>query len=127
MNARFIFFIVAGLIILSGGLFMAYQISQSGINKIKKHEALRLEPYKDSAGLWTIGYGHLLKQGEWWDAITESFAEDLLRNDLAIAEKAVNDFVLVPINQNKYDALINNVLASSPVIAFLSGMVPLLL
>lgn len=107
MNARLILIIVSGLLILSGGIFMAYQISQSGINKIKKHEALSLTPYKDSAGLWTIGYGHLLKNGEWWDNITEAFAEELLKKDLAIAERAVNDYVLVPISQNQYDALVS--------------------
>ena len=107
MNARFLFYIFISLIVFSGGIFMAYQISQSGINKIKKHEALRLEPYRDSAGLWTIGWGHLLKQGEWWDSITEEFAEDLLRKDLAAAERAVNKYVLVPISQNQYDALVS--------------------
>jgi len=105
MNGRFL--LLGFVVLLVGGFFMAYRISNSGINKIKKHEALRLEPYKDSAGLWTIGYGHLLKKGEWWDSITEEFAEELLRQDLAIAERAVNDYVLVPINQNQYDALVS--------------------
>ncbi len=86
---------------------MAYKISNSGINKIKKHEALMLKPYKDDADKWTIGYGHLLKNGEWWDNITEAFAEDLLRQDLAIAENAVNKYVLVPVSQNQYDALVS--------------------
>jgi lysozyme len=30
---------------------------------IKRHEGLRLEPYKDSVGKWTIGYGHLIGDG----------------------------------------------------------------
>lgn len=83
------------------------RISEAGIEKIKRHEALRLVPYKDEAGKWTIGYGHLLKPGEWWDRITEAQAEDLLRQDLAEAEAAVNQAVKVPINSNQYDALVS--------------------
>jgi GH24 family phage-related lysozyme (muramidase) len=31
---------------------------------IIKHEGVRLEPYKDSLGLWTIGVGHLIGDGK---------------------------------------------------------------
>lgn len=107
MNEKNILFVLIGLLVLSGGAFMFYRISQDGINKIKTHEALRLQPYRDSAGLWTIGYGHLIKPDEWWNEITEEFAEQLLKNDLAIAESAVKDFVEITITQNQYDALVS--------------------
>lgn len=32
-------------------------------NMIKAHEGVRAQPYKDSEGLWTIGYGHLIGNG----------------------------------------------------------------
>lgn len=83
------------------------KITQSGINKIKREEALRLKPYKDSDGNWTIGYGHKLLPGEWYEQITEQKAEDLLRHDLYIAESAVNSLVKVPLTSNQYDALIS--------------------
>lgn len=97
--------VVIGAAILAGVIVM--RVSQSGINKIKQHEALSLVPYRDVAGYWTIGYGHKLKPGEWWDQISESFAEQLLRQDLAIAEQAVNDRVTVPLSQGQYDALVS--------------------
>ena len=28
------------------------------IDKLKEFEGLRLKSYQDSAGVWTIGYGH---------------------------------------------------------------------
>ena len=34
------------------------------IDQLKRDEGLRLEPYKDSVGVWTIGYGHNLEVGD---------------------------------------------------------------
>ena len=99
---------VAGIIFtIAGGVYLFMKISQSGIDKIKRHEALRLEPYQDEGGKWTIGYGHLLRSGEWYDRITEEKAEELLRQDLATAENAVKQLVKVPISQNQHDALVS--------------------
>lgn len=39
-------------------LFMAFKTSQAGVNLIKSFEGCRLTAYQDSAGVWTIGYGH---------------------------------------------------------------------
>lgn len=71
---------------------------------IKHYEGLRLKAYKCPAGVWTIGYGHTktAKQGQ---VITEDYAVELLRLDLADAERAVNKYVKAPINQNQFDAL----------------------
>lgn len=99
---------VAGLLFtVAAGIYLFMKISQSGIDKIKRHEALRLEPYQDEAGKWTIGYGHLLLPGEWFDRIDEAKAEELLRQDLAIAEQAIKKLVKVTLNQNQYDALVS--------------------
>lgn len=101
---------IIGLVLIVIGIgagIMIYTITRSGIDKIKRHEALRLEPYKDAADKWTIGYGHLLLPGEWWNKITEPQAEDLLRKDLAIAESNINTVVKVPLNKNQYDALVS--------------------
>ena len=55
----------------------------------------------------TIGYGHLIKRGEnFANGIPESVATAILRSDVAIAERAVNDNILVPITQNQFDALV---------------------
>lgn len=83
------------------------QISQQGIEALKFFEGLRLTVYKDSAGLDTIGYGHLVKPGESFTTITEAEAEQLLKADISYAEDAVNRLVKVDLDQNQYDALVS--------------------
>lgn len=75
------------------------------IDKIKKHEALRLTAYlptKDD--VWTIGWGHT-KTARQGMVITEAQAEDLLRQDLAWVEDTIKRLVKVPLEQNQFDAL----------------------
>jgi lysozyme len=83
------------------------QVSQAGIDLIKKHEGLKLRAYLCPAGVWTIGYGttgpHVYKDL----VITKSQAEGFLRNDLV---KFTNG-VLTAIapkepSQNELDALV---------------------
>lgn len=84
------------------------RISENGIAFIKRWEGLRLKPYKDVAGHWTIGYGHLIRPHEDFSAgITEAEAEELLRRDLAPVEADVNLLVRVPLTQNQFDALVS--------------------
>ena len=40
------------------------RVTQEGLDLIKRFEGLRFEPYRDAAGLLTIGYGHLIRDGE---------------------------------------------------------------
>lgn len=69
-----------------------------------------LKVYQDSRGLPTVGAGHLvvaadkLKIGA---KITEAKAQQLLSDDLATAESAVNKNVKVPLQQYEYDALVS--------------------
>ena len=101
------------LTLLAIGIFSmaTIRISKAGINKIKVHEALKLYPYQDVAGIWTIGYGHVIKPDEQHlkigAPITEDYAEELLKEDIAVAEKAVNDLVKAPLTGNQYDALVS--------------------
>ncbi len=56
----------------------------------------------------TIGYGHLIKPGEdFRNGISESKATELLRADIATAERAVRNNIRVPLTQNQFDALIS--------------------
>lgn len=84
-------------------------ISQNGLNFIAKHEGCVLKPYKDVAGLRTIGVGHLIKPNENFPdgvAITMDQAYDLLRKDVARCENAIKKaFPNSPLNQNQFDAL----------------------
>jgi len=82
-------------------------ISKNGLNLLKQFEGWRSQVYLDSAGLPTIGYGHLLKPGEFFDIITKAEGESLLKSDVAEAENAVNDNVNVALTQNMFDALVS--------------------
>ena len=56
------------------------------IDRIKKHEGLRLKAYKDSLGIPTIYYGHRVRQGEVYLGTAED-AERYLDLDIAIAQQ----------------------------------------
>ncbi len=85
----------------SGG---ATALSANGLDLIKGFEGLRLGAYQDSAGVWTIGYGHTgnVQPG---DRITQAEADALLQQDTAWAQQAVRDQVKVPLTQGQFDAL----------------------
>ena len=81
------------------------EASQDALDLIINFEGLRLEPYIDAAGFWTVGYGHLLK--EKCKPITVMEAEDLLLKDVKYASMVVNKYVSVPLRQHEFDALVS--------------------
>ena len=83
------------------------RVSQEGVDHIKKFEGFSELPYLDVAGKKTVGYGHLLKDGERIEKLTEKEAEALLRDDVKKAENAVERYVKVPLAQGQYDALVS--------------------
>lgn len=80
--------------------------SKTGIELIKKFEGCRTNAYKCPAGVWTIGYGHTASAHEGM-MISHLQAEKLLAEDLKRFEKAVSDYVTVPLTQNQFDALVS--------------------
>jgi lysozyme len=79
--------------------------SQASIDLVRTSEGFSLYAYKDSAGVWTIGYGHTGKdvcEGMVW---TEEQCKDALSRDLAAAGAFVEAMVKVPITQGQFDAL----------------------
>lgn len=83
------------------------EISQKGIDLIKKYEGCRLEAYKCPANIWTIGYGHTGSDVTKGRKITQAEAENLLKSDLRIHCNNVSKLVTVPLNQNQFDALVS--------------------
>ena len=99
------------------------KMSDNGINWLKDKEDKILDKqgnhiiYNDQTGKpvntneplpkgATIGYGHLIKNGEdFKNGISEAKATELLRADIATAERAVRDNITVPLSQNQFDAL----------------------
>lgn len=100
---------------------MSMRVGQSGKNLFKEWEGLATHVYLDSGGQPTIGIGHLLTTAErnsgtiliqgqtvnYQNGLTDQQCWDLLEQDLAVAEKAVNEAVKVPLNQNQFDALVS--------------------
>lgn len=83
-------------------------ISANGIEEIRKEEGERLKAYKDVAGYWTTGVGHLIKPGEEYlitKTLTPEESRQLLVNDLAKVIQALNKRLTVPVTQNMVDAL----------------------
>lgn len=88
------------------------RLDVSGHNLIKGFEGLRLNAYKDVAGVWTIGYGSTyyvggghVKEGD--KLASETQASALFVNTLAHYEQAVNKVVKVPVSQPQYNSLVS--------------------
>ena len=80
--------------------------SEKGIELIKHFEGCRLEPYRCSADVLTIGYGDTRKVIENMK-ITEDTAEALLQQDLKDFEDHVTSLSQVELNQDQFDALVS--------------------
>jgi len=97
------------------------RIDQVGIDFIKSVEGVKNFVYADSAGLPTIGVGHLLTQDEltsgkihidgkaykYHEGLPDDVIDRLLLRDLHIAELVVNSNVKVKLTQNQYNALVS--------------------
>ena len=73
------------------------------IDKLMEMEGLRLEAYKDAAGVPTIGYGHT-KNVRMGDRISEYWAKEMLREDIEEAEWQVKE-LKVARTEGQLDAL----------------------
>lgn len=97
------------------------QISANGLELLEQWEGFKPNVYKDSAGLPTIGVGHLLTKSElssgkivingtsvpYSGGLTNQQVLDLLSQDVNPAGQAVNNNVKVTLNQNQFDALVS--------------------
>jgi lysozyme len=95
--------------------------SDVGLEALKQREGVVLTMYRDSAGLPTIGVGHLLTKDElssgkirlapeavdWHMGLTEAQVDNLLRRDLDAAEIAVGTGVRVSLSQQQFDTLVS--------------------
>ena len=85
-------------------------IGKKGLELIKKWEGCRLLAYQDTAGVWTIGYGHTAGVYSGM-SITQKQAEEYLRADCQIFANCVDGEYYCPftaqLNANQRDALIS--------------------
>lgn len=90
------------------------QLSEKGLNLIKKAEGFVDHIYKDAGGHYSIGYGtYLQHRPELYEKykdgrkITEEEASKLLWEHVSsIAIPTIKSCVKVPLNQNQFDALV---------------------
>jgi lysozyme len=97
------------------------QMSENGLELLKQWEGFKSKLYKDSAGLPTIGVGHLLTKSEltsgkitinnvavdYANGLTDQQILDLLSQDVDPAAAAVTARVKVTLSQNQFDALVS--------------------
>lgn len=86
------------------------KIDQNGINFIKGSESCRLNSYKDTGGVWTIGWGNTSYYGRPVTAgmsITQTDADNLFIWSIAPYEKMVLDVCYRNLNQNEFNALVS--------------------
>jgi lysozyme len=99
---------------------MKMQVSQRGKELLAQWEGIECKVYKDSAGLPTIGVGHLLTRDEltsgkivicgqptkYANGLTQQNVMDLLDQDLNTFEEIVNTSVKLDLAQHQFDALV---------------------
>jgi len=84
------------------------QLSDAGLDLVKRSEGFRSHTYLDVNGFQTIGYGHRILPSESFPGpIAETQANNLLASDLRVAEQDVVRLVKVPLTQGQFDALVD--------------------
>lgn len=90
------------------------RISAEGLALIKSYESFRPEPYFDSGGMLTVGYGHLVRKHKPIARLTEAQAERVLAQDVRVAEAVVKREVDVKLTQTQFSALVSLVYNIGP-------------
>ena len=82
------------------------QINIQGFKLLTSFEGCKLHSYKDSVGVWTIGYGHTGHDVGPHMTIDQVKADSLLENDISRFEVGVSDLLQIDINDNQFSALV---------------------
>jgi lysozyme len=85
-------------------------ITRQGLDLISHYEGFSPVIYICPAGYPTIGYGHLITEfnkEQFLQGVDEGEALELLRSDVAIAERAVLRLITVPLTDGQFDALVS--------------------
>jgi lysozyme len=87
--------------------------SAHGVEFIAAYEGFVNHPYRDSGGVWTIGYGHTGSGVASMGTISRARGLELLALDVGSAEHAVNALGLA-FTQSQFDALVSFVFNCGP-------------
>ena len=80
-------------------------IPEKAVDFIKEIEGFRSRSYYCKGNEKTIGYGHVILKGEYYDVITQKLADTILRNDLKkiLNNESFEDFLNdVELTENQY-------------------------
>lgn len=88
-------------------LAAALTVSASGLGFIKYHEGESKVVYLDPVGIPTVCVGHTAPNLRVGAEYSSKVCQELLRKDTAVAQKAVQRLVHVPLTQEQYDALVS--------------------
>jgi len=107
MNKQYKKYIIIGVVLL---LLLMKTNTSTAETIIKKFEGKRLKAYKDSANIYTVGYGSTYNIDEKrpvisTDVINDETALRWLKIAIQDKVKAIKEIVKVPINQNQLDSL----------------------
>ncbi len=80
------------------------RVSESGVRFLKDREGFRERAYKDTGGVWTVGYGTTDGVSEGM-TVTKELADKLLRSHLRSIEVLLNHEVKQALSQHQFDAL----------------------
>jgi len=97
--------------------------SQEVRSYIKQIERLTFKAYPDpktGGAPWTNGYGHAGVEPN--STCSEQQAEDWFDEDIAAAEHEVDRYVIVPVSQGQYDALVSIFYNVGPGSSFRDGI-----
>lgn len=86
--------------------------SQRGLDLIKRYEGIKLKPYRCPAGLWTVGCGHLIGNGNmlpdsWNRKFTIEEVNALLATDVCRFERGIERYISAKLTQGMFDALVS--------------------
>ena len=99
-------------------------MSQEGMARIREHEAFVSRKYDDGAGNATIGYGHMVLDGENFSgSISQAEAIRLFEKDVERVVNGALDKIKVELTQNQIDAIGSFVFNVGPG-AFEKGLLP---
>lgn len=86
-----------------------------GLNFIKRYQGLSLEKYQDADNLWLIGYGHLIRDREYFDTpLTPQQAETIFQADVDYYQQILRQCIRVPLTQSQFDALLSLAFSLGP-------------
>jgi lysozyme len=99
----------------------SFSFGSNGLNMLTHFEGFSSTCYKDSVGVWTIGYGHACQDdsdnlpqygvtctaGKCSGTLSEPQAKDVLNTDLNKFSSCISSSVKKNITQNQFDAMVS--------------------